>query len=103
MRPETLRAATKQSRRLRPDVAGGLMPMRWGTGWLLGTKRWGPFGRNAPEAFGNTGLVNIALWADPQRKLAAGVVSSGKPGRDPEVKRYTALLDSITAEIPSSH
>jgi hypothetical protein len=28
------------------------------------------------------------------------VVSSGKPGRDPEVKRYTALMDRIAAEIP---
>jgi hypothetical protein len=45
-------------------------------------------------------LVNIAVWADPQRGLAAGLVSSGKPGRDPEAKRYTALMDRIAIEIP---
>ena len=45
-------------------------------------------------------MVNIAIWADPERRLAAGVVSSGKPGRDPELKRYTALMDRIAAEIP---
>jgi hypothetical protein len=28
------------------------------------------------------------------------VVSSGKPGRDPQLKRYTALMDRIAAEIP---
>ena len=82
MRPETLRGAVRQSRRLRPDFATGLAPARWGTGFQLGTDRFGPFGRNAPAAFGHLGLVNIAIWADPERQLAAGVVSSGKPGRD---------------------
>ena len=77
------------------------MPARWGTGYMLGTNRFGPFGRNAPAAFGNLGLANIAIWADPQRGLAAGVISSGKPGPDPEARRYTALMDAIAAEIPA--
>jgi CubicO group peptidase (beta-lactamase class C family) len=100
LRPGTLAAATAESRRLRPDIATGLMPLRWGTGFMLGSKRFGPFGRNAPAAFGHTGLVNIAMWADPQRNLSAAVVSSGKPGGHREAKRYPALLDRITAEIP---
>ncbi len=97
----TMRGAVRQCRRLRPDVAVGLIPARWGTGYILGTNRFGPFGRNAPAAFGHLGLANIAIWADPQRGLAAGVVSSGKPGRDPEARRYTALMDRIAAEIPA--
>jgi CubicO group peptidase (beta-lactamase class C family) len=96
---ETLRSATAPARRLRPDVATGLVPLRWGTGFMLGSQRFGPFGRNAPAAFGHTGLVNIAVWADPARNLSAGVISSGKPGRDPAAKRYPALLDAIAAEI----
>ncbi len=100
MSPHTLRAATAECRRLRPDIATGLMPLRWGTGYMLGSKRFGPFGRNAPAAFGHTGLVDIAVWADPQRDLAAAVVSSGKPGRHREANRYPALLDRINAEIP---
>jgi CubicO group peptidase (beta-lactamase class C family) len=100
MSPETLRGAAKQCRRLRPDVATGLLPARWGTGFQLGTKKFGPFGRGAPAAFGHLGLVNCAIWNDPERQLAAGVVSSGKPSSDPEVKRYTALMDRIAAEIP---
>lgn len=102
MSPETLRAATREARRLRPDVATGLMPLRWGTGYMLGSKRFGPFGRNAPAAFGHTGLVDIAVWADPARRLSAAVVSSGKPGGHPEAKRYPALLDAITAALPQS-
>jgi CubicO group peptidase (beta-lactamase class C family) len=97
--PQTLRAATSEVRRLRPDVATGGVPLRWGTGFMLGSKYFGPFGRYAPAAFGHTGLVNIAVWADPRRNLSAAVVSSGKPGRDPYAKRYGALLDRIAAEI----
>jgi CubicO group peptidase (beta-lactamase class C family) len=100
LRPQTLRTATKPCRRLRPDVATGLAPMRWGTGYMLGSKRFGPFGRDAAAAFGHTGLTNIAIWTDPARGLAAGLVSSGKPGRHPESGRYTALLNRITALIP---
>lgn len=97
--PETLRAATKEARRLRPDLATGLAPMRWGTGYMLGSKRFGPFGRDAGGAFGHTGLTDIAMWADPQRALSVAVVSSGKPSGHPEAKRYPALLDTINAEI----
>jgi CubicO group peptidase (beta-lactamase class C family) len=100
MKPETLYAATRPVRRLRPDIATGLMPMRWGTGYMLGSKRFGPFGRDEPAAFGHTGLVDIAVWADPERGLAAGVVSSGKPGGHREAKRYPELLDTIAREIP---
>jgi CubicO group peptidase (beta-lactamase class C family) len=98
MRPETVHGAVKESRRLRPDFALGLMPARWGTGFILGTNRFGPFGRNAPTAFGHLGLVNIAVWADPERGLSAGLISSGKPGRDPEARRHGALMNTIAAE-----
>lgn len=98
--PATLRAATRQRRRLRPDVATGGAPLRWGTGYMLGSTRFGPFGRDAPAAFGHTGLTQIAMWADPERDLAAAVVSTGKPGPHPEAGRYAALLDTINREIP---
>ena len=100
IQPETLRSAVTECRRLRPDFAVGLRPARWSTGFILGTNRFGPFGRNAPAAFGHLGLVNIAIWADPERGLAAGLISSGKPGRDPEARRHTALMDTIAAEMP---
>ncbi|MGP4056789.1 serine hydrolase [Mycobacterium sp. 4D054] len=98
--PETLYAATREARRLRPDLATGLAPMRWGTGYMLGSKRFGPFGRDAAGAFGHTGLTDIAVWADPQRALSVAVVSSGKPGPHREAKRYPQLLDRINAKMP---
>ena len=97
---DTLRQATAEARRLRPDLATGLQPMRWGTGYMLGSKRFGPFGKDAGAAFGHTGLTDIAVWADPQRALSVAVISSGKPSGHPEAKRYPALLDRINAEIP---
>jgi len=100
LRPETLRTATAPCRRMRPDVATGLKPMRWGTGYMLGGKRFGPFGRNTESAFGHTGLVDIAVWADPARSLSAAVVSSGKPGAHFETNRYPAVLNRIAEQIP---
>ncbi len=100
LRPETLAAATRQARRLRPDFARGGAPLRWGTGYMLGSASFGPFGRGTPAAFGHTGLTEIAMWADPERDLAAAVVSSGKPGSHPEAKRYPALLDAVAAAFP---
>jgi len=100
LRADTLQQATRQCRRLRPDIATGLAPMRWGSGYMLGSKRFGPFGRDATGAFGHTGLTNIAMWADPERRISVGVISSGKPGSHPEAGRYNDLLDRISAEIP---
>ena len=100
---QTLAAAVAPSRRLRPDMATGGKPMAWGTGYMLGDKRFGPFGRDTAAAFGHTGLVDIAVWADPSRRLSAAVVSSGKPGRHAEAHRYPDLLDRINAEIPRVH
>jgi CubicO group peptidase (beta-lactamase class C family) len=100
LQPETVHGAVKESRRLRPDFATGLVPLRWGTGFMLGSTKYGPFGRNAPAAFGHLGLVNIAVWADPERALSAGLISSGKPGRDPEAGRHGALMNTITEAIP---
>ena len=42
--PERMYGAVQECRRLRPDFAVGLMPARWGTGFMLGTDRFGPFG-----------------------------------------------------------
>ena len=97
--PETLRRATRQRRRLRPDIATGGVPLRWGTGYMLGSHRHGPFGKDAPTAFGHTGLTQIAMWADPHRDLAAAVVSTGKPTEHPEAGRYNELLDTINRAL----
>ena len=51
--PETLETATRSA-----DACGPMWRRAWprsggGTGFMLGSKRFGPFGRNAPAAFGH--------------------------------------------------
>jgi len=84
-----------------PDLATGLVPLRWGTGYMLGSNRFGRLGAMRLR-FGHTGLVNIAVWTDPERGLSAGLISSGKPGRHREANRYPALLDRITQRCRES-
>ncbi|GAB10553.1 putative hydrolase [Gordonia araii NBRC 100433] len=99
--PSTIPDATRQRRRLRPDVATGGAPLRWGTGFMLGAKRSGPFGADSEHAFGNTGLTQIVTWADPSRRLAVGIVSSGKPVSGDDPKRYAALTSTINRALRS--
>lgn len=96
---ETVAAARRQRRILRPDVATSGTPLRWGTGVMLGSHYFGPFGRCAPEAFGHTGLTQIAMWADPQRDLAVAVVSSGKHLGGVDHARYRRLIDTIAGSF----
>ncbi|MCV7062972.1 serine hydrolase, partial [Mycolicibacterium vaccae] len=51
-------------------------------------------------AFGHLGLSTSRCGPTPSGELAAGLISSGKPGKDVAPKRYTALMDRIAAEIP---
>ena len=85
---------------MRPDIATGLAPMRWGTGYMLGSRRFGPFGRDTSAAFGHTGLTNVAMWAGPFSAARSAWSAAESPAVTPEATRYTELLDRISAEIP---
>ena len=100
MDAETLRHAVTPVTRTRPDVVLGLMPMRWGLGYMLGGTRFGPFGANTATAFGHMGLMRIAGWSDPQRGLSAGLITSGKPGLDKDADRFPALMKVIATQLP---
>ncbi|GED97341.1 serine hydrolase [Gordonia crocea] len=99
--PTTIPDAVRQRRRLRPDVAVGGAPLRWGTGFMLGDKRYGPFGADAEHAFGNAGLTQVVTWADPSRELAVGIVSSGKPVSGYDSARYRSLTTTINHSLPA--
>lgn len=97
--PGTISKAVEQRRRLRPDIATGGAPIRWGTGFMLGSKRFGPFGTDAEHAFGNTGLTQIAIWSDPSRDMAVGIISSGKPVSGNDGKHYATLASTINRAL----
>jgi CubicO group peptidase (beta-lactamase class C family) len=56
-----------------------IFPIRYGLGFMLGSKGPGLFGRDAEHAFGHVGLSNVFCWADPERKLSVALLNTGKP------------------------
>ncbi|MBL6750023.1 MAG: hypothetical protein ISP90_05840 [Nevskia sp.] len=55
-----------------------MMPMRFSEGMMLGASPVGLFGPRCAQAFGHLGFMNILGWADPQRGVAAGLLTTGK-------------------------
>ena len=95
------REATRQCRRLRPDVATGLLPARWGTGFQLGTKRFGPFGRGAPAAWKTPKISKATIHA----RLTTTPPSSS-PCIPPMSRHQGAILSSSGSDcviaVPSA-
>jgi CubicO group peptidase (beta-lactamase class C family) len=97
--PRTVRRATNEQSFLEIDLTLGL-PLRYGLGFMLGGQLFSLFGPGTPHAFGHLGFTNIISWADPERELAAAVVTSGKPFLSLEVVRLLQCLATIGREIP---
>ncbi len=84
----TIRRAISEQSYLEFDLTIGL-PLRYGMGFMLGGKWLGPYGPDTQYAFGHLGFTNIVSWADPERGLAAAILTSGKPLLYPQL--YYAL------------
>jgi CubicO group peptidase (beta-lactamase class C family) len=97
--PRTVRRATSEQSFWEADFTLGI-PVRYGLGFMLGGELLSLFGPGTPHAFGHLGFTNIIGWADPQRELAAAIVTNGKPFLDLEVVRLYQLLMAIGREIP---
>jgi CubicO group peptidase (beta-lactamase class C family) len=96
--PRTVHRATSEQSIWELDLTLGV-PLRYGLGFMLG----GPvsvFGWDTPSAFGHLGLSNIIGWADPRRRLAVGLVNSGKPVVSVHVVRLVQLLVRIARAFP---
>jgi CubicO group peptidase (beta-lactamase class C family) len=99
MEPETIARALTEQSRLEIDLSLGF-PTRFSLGLMLGAKVLSPFGRDTDQAFGHLGLINIMGWADPERGLSAGLITSGKPMLYPELPRFFGVMQTVTAEVP---
>jgi CubicO group peptidase (beta-lactamase class C family) len=69
-----------------------LMPIRYSLGFMLGARWLSLYGPRTTRAFGHLGFTNVIAWADPERDVAAAVLTSGKP------LAYPAVYDFI--DIP---
>ncbi len=99
MAPETLRRALTEQSRLEIDLSLGF-PTRFSYGLMLGAKVLSPFGLDTDLAFGHLGLINIMGWADPERGVSVGLVTSGKPIVYPELPRFYGVMARIASEVP---
>ena len=97
--PRTVHRATVEQSFWELDLTLGL-PLRYGLGFMLGQWPVSLFGWDTTHAFGHLGFTNIFSWADPERDLAAAVVTSGKPFLNAEVVRLLELIFAIGRSFP---
>ncbi len=90
----TIHRATNETSYLELDLNMGV-PIRYGVGLMLGSKYLGPFGPRTKAAYGHLGLTNVFGWADPERDLAVGIMTSGKP----MVSRHLIALWRVLSTI----
>ena len=95
----TVRRAVTETAYHEMDFTLGF-PVRYGVGFMLGSKRLSMFGPRTPRAFGHLGFINIFVYADPDRDLAVAIMTSGKPALSPHLLPLWKLLRAISAGCP---
>jgi CubicO group peptidase (beta-lactamase class C family) len=76
--PRTIRRASSEQSYFEFDSTL-IVPIRYGMGFMLGAKWFSLYGPDTNRAFGHIGLSNIISWADPERQVAAALMTNGKP------------------------
>jgi CubicO group peptidase (beta-lactamase class C family) len=99
LRPSTIRRALTETSYHEIDRTLG-MPVRYSLGYMLGAKAISMYGPDTDEAFGHLGFTNVAMWADPRRELAVGLITSGKPVLGPHLDALWRLMRSIGLAAP---
>jgi CubicO group peptidase (beta-lactamase class C family) len=97
--PRTIRRATTEQSYLEFDLTLGF-PSRYSTGFILGAKLLSLYGPDTDRAFGHLGYTNMLGWADPERALSVGLMTSGKPILYPELPEFWNLARRIGSEAP---
>ena len=78
------------------------LPMRYSLGFMLGGKWVSLFGPDTERVFGHLGFVNIVCWADPERRVAAALMTSGKPLLYPQIYRFFDIPRRIGLACPKA-
>jgi CubicO group peptidase (beta-lactamase class C family) len=76
------------------------MPMRYSTGFMLGTESISLYGWNHPRAFGHIGMSNLFTWADPDRELVVALLTTGKPVIGNHLPALVRLMGGIYEVFP---
>jgi CubicO group peptidase (beta-lactamase class C family) len=76
------------------------LPMRYSSGFMLGSETVSLYGWNHPRAFGHLGLSNLFTWADPDRGLVVAILTTGKPVIGPHLPALVQLITGIHETFP---
>ena len=99
LEPRTIRRALSE-RAFREIDLSLVAPLRHASGFMLGAKAFSLFGPDTDEAFGHLGFTNVLGWADPERALSVGLMTSGKPMLHPALADLWLLTRAIGQEAP---
>lgn len=99
--PRTIRRAVREQSYMEFDLTL-VLPLRYGFGFMLGARKVSLFGPDTEKAFGHLGLMNILTWADPERQLAAALMTSGKSLIYPELYYLHDLMRTIGRVCPKT-
>ena len=99
--PRTIRRACCEQSYLEFDFTLGL-PFRYGLGFMLGAQWLSLYGPDTFYAFGHLGFTNVICWADPERGVAAALMTSGKPFIYPELYYLFEVLRQIGLACPKA-
>ncbi len=97
--PRTIRRAISEQSYWEFDLTLAL-PFRYGMGFMLGADCLSPYGPDTRYAFGHIGYTNIVSWADPERHVAAALLTSGKPIVYPQLYYLWDILRQIGLACP---
>jgi CubicO group peptidase (beta-lactamase class C family) len=95
----TVRRATAEQSYLEFDFTLGL-PLRYGTGFMLGGTYLSFYGPDTRHAFGHLGFTNVVGWADRERQVAGALLTSGKPLFHPALYYLFDLMRQIGLACP---
>jgi CubicO group peptidase (beta-lactamase class C family) len=76
------------------------LPVRYGMGFMLGAKRFSPYGAHTDHAYGHIGFTNVVGWADPDRDMSVALLTSGKPFITLEQLHWLNVPYTIAKRVP---
>ncbi|MCC6764438.1 MAG: beta-lactamase family protein [Deltaproteobacteria bacterium] len=97
--PRTIRRAVSEQSYLEFDFSLA-MPVRYGMGFMLGSRWMSFWGPDTFHAFGHIGFITVLGWADPERQITVALMTSGKPLLYPEIGRFAAISREISRVCP---
>jgi CubicO group peptidase (beta-lactamase class C family) len=99
MERHTVRRAVQPQNRLEYDTFMN-MPVRYGLGFMLGHRWISLYGHDTPRSYGHIGFTAVTVWADPERKVAAALMTSGKPFITPGQVLWINVARTVSRYCP---